>query len=299
MIDITPAELLNSPLAQKAAPWCRPLDNLELGIVLLAQPWIVGAGLRRSDVERQLSTLASSLPLGHLYFQRVNRAVAGLEARKVLIGSGDGRDKRFALTPEGFGALILNLHVLWADPTLDGSEFEFKLELVAHWNLTLDRLLTSIPDLSFPPEARFFFERIEQLTVFGKPVITPQLMKGAFSLIQLIAHQRDHVTRLKSGAETRLAQTSAVSEFFHTADLSQLNLDGFGEQAALVRSTPAVLELVRTIATSGAPQLTARAQIIRYEAYLDYLKRIESAYSSALNVVDINAFRRRIAGTGG
>lgn len=300
MIDFSPGQLLqNEALIAPIAPWCAPLDNLDLGIALVAQPWIVGAGLRRSDFERQLEALATSLPLGHVYFQRVNRAVANLESRGVLLGSGDGRDRRFALAPEGFAALILNLHVLRADPTLDGSEFEFKLELVAHWNLTLHRLLTSLPDIAFPPDMRSFFDRIEQLTVFGKAVITSQLIKDAFSVVQLIAHQRNNVVRLKSQAESRMTETHAQTEFFRTADLSQLNLDALGEQAAFLKDSPAMQEILRMVATSGAPQLSARARIIRYEAYLDYLKRLKSAYSShESNVVDINMFRQRLAGAG-
>jgi hypothetical protein len=299
VIEIKPNELLTSPLAQKAAPWCTALDNLELGIVLATQPWIVGAGLRRAEIERQLGVLASSLPIGNIYFQRVNRAVANLEKRAVLLGSGDDRDRRFALTPEGFAAFILNLLVLRSDPTLDGSEFEFKLELVAHWNLTLDRLLRSLPNISFPAGMQSFFDRLERVTVLGKPVITLELAKDAFNLRRLIAQQQTNVLGLKSQAETRLAQTHALSEFFRTADLSQLNIDGLGEHAALLRDSQALQEVVRTIAASGAPQLSARGQIIRYESYLDYLTRLEAEYSSGLNVVDINMFRRRVAGVGG
>jgi len=297
--EIPPKELLDSTLAEKVAPWCGALDNLDLGIVLATQPWIVGAGLRRAEIERQLGLLVSSLPIGNIYFQRVNRAVATLEGRAVLLGSGQGRDRRFALTPEGFAALILNLHVLRSDPTLDGSEFEFKLELVAHWNLTLDRLLSASPNIVFPTSMQSFFERLERLTVLGKPVLSMELIKDAFNLHRLIAQQRTNVLGLKSQAEGRLAQTHAMSEFFRTADLSQLNVDGLGEHAALLRDTEALQEVVRTIATSGAPQLSARGQIIRYESYLAYLTQLEAAYSSGPSVVDINMFRRRVAGLGG
>jgi hypothetical protein len=299
MDSITPDDLLNSTITRGVAPWCVALDNLELGIALLAQPWIEGTGLRRSDFERQLGALASSLPLGHVYFQRINRAVSNLESRGVLLGSGGDRDRRFVLAPEGFAALILNLHVLQADPTLDGREFEFKLELVAHWNLTLDRLLTSPPDIVPPSSMQSFFERVEQLTVLGKSLITFQVIKDAFSLTRLIGHQRANVTRLKSQAEARLAQTHTLTEFFRTADLSQLNLEGLTDQAVLLKDSPAMQEVLRTIATSGAPQLNARAQIIRYETYLDYLDRLEHTYSSELKIVDINLFRRRVAGAGG
>jgi hypothetical protein len=296
---IQPKELLDSPLTGKAAPWCAVLDNLDLGIVLATPPWIVGAGLRRADIERQLGVLASSLPIGNIYFQRVNRAVATLESRAMLSGSGHDRDRRFALTPEGFAALILNLHVLRSDPTLDGSEFEFKLELVAHFNLAFDRLLSAPPNIVFPPSMQSFFERLERLTVLGTPVLNMDLIENAFNVRRLIAEQRSNVIGLKSQAEARLAQTHAMSEFFRTADLSQLNVDGLGEHAALLRDTEVLQEVVRTIATSGAPQLSARGQVIRYESYLAYLAQLEAIYSSEPNVVDINMFRRRIAGLGG
>jgi len=275
------------------------LDNLDLGIALVTQPWIVGSGLRRAEIERHLGLLSSSLPIGNIYFQRVNRAVATLESRSLLLGSGQDRDRRFVLTPEGFAALILNLHVLRSDPTLDGSEFEFKLELVAHFNLTLDRLLSAASRIAFPASMQSFFERLERLTVLGKPVLSMDLIKDAFDIHRLIAQQRTNVSGLKSLAEARLAQTHAVSEFFRTADLSQLNVDGLGEHAALLRDTNALQEVVRTIATSGAPQLSARGQIIRYESYLAYLTQLMAVYSSEPNVVDITMFRRRVAGLGG
>ncbi len=107
------------------------------------------------------------------------------------------------------------------------------------------------------------------------------------------------MTRLKSQAEARQAQTHALTEFFRTADLSQLNVEGLADQVALLKESPALQEVLRTIATSGAPQLNARAQVIRYEAYLAYLDRLEHTYSSELKIADINLFRRRLAGAGG
>jgi hypothetical protein len=69
-----------------------------------------------------------------------------------------------------------------------------------------------------------FFDRLERVTVLGKPVITLELIKDAFNLRRLIAQQQTNVLGLKSQAEARLAQTHALSEFFRTADLSQLNI---------------------------------------------------------------------------
>lgn len=300
MIDFSPGQLLeNATLVAPVAPWCAALDNLGLGVVLIAQPWIVGSGMRRADFERQLAALATSLPLGPIYFQRINRAVADLEARGVLEGAGDGRDRRFTLAPGGFAALILNLHVLRADPTLDGSEFEFKLELAAHWNLTLRRLLASPPDVALPSGMRAFFKRVEELTVFGKPVISIELIETAFNVTQLIEQQRKHVADLKTKAEAQLTQTEAQAEFFRTADLSQLASEALGEQAALLKDSPAIQEVVRMIASSGAPQLSARARIVRYEAYLDYLKRLENVYSSGdSNIADLTVLRQRLADEG-
>ena len=48
MTAITPQILLDNPeLVEPLAPWCVILDNLELGILLVAQPWLAVDGLRR------------------------------------------------------------------------------------------------------------------------------------------------------------------------------------------------------------------------------------------------------------
>jgi hypothetical protein len=104
MNEISPTFLLEHPeLVEPAAPWCVWLKNLELGVLLLAQPWIGGGGLRRADLEHQLARLAAAdLPVGPVYFQRINRAVAALVDRGQLAGEAAGRRPGFVITPQGF-----------------------------------------------------------------------------------------------------------------------------------------------------------------------------------------------------
>lgn len=299
MIDFRPDQLLRNPaLVIPVAPWCDVLENLDLGIILLAQPWLAGMGLRRSDFERQLGQLAASLPIGPLYFQRISRAVASLERRGVLRGAGKGRDRRFVLTPGGFAALIVNLHVLRDDPTLDGREFELKRELVAMWNLTIDRLLTSAAEIALAPETLSFFSQIDRLSIWGRQVITTQVVKDAFNIRRLIALQQENLERLKTQSEARLVETRSQMEFLRGADFTQLDFATLGEHAAILKDNPALLEIIRGIAASAAPQLSVEAQIIRYDAYLTYLDRLKHTYATELKVVDISEFRRRVAGAG-
>lgn len=300
MVDFTPDFLLQNPaMVRPAAAWCVALDNIELGILLLTQPWLAGEGLGRADLERQLAELASDMPIGTVYFQRVNRAVADLERRGALRGTGSGRSRRFTLAPPGFAALILNLHVLRADPTLDGHEFELKRELVAMWNLLLDRLLASPPEIQIAPDVAHFFAEVDALSLWGRPVITPEVVRETFDILRLIQTQHDRVRLLKSAAENRLAETRAQAELLRTADLSQLDLGALGERVAILKDNPELLEMIRGLATSAMPQLAVQARIKRYDAYLTYLDGLTQTYAKELKVVDIDLFRRRVAGQGG
>jgi hypothetical protein len=200
----TPASLLDDPEVTAEAPWCATLDNLELGILILAVPWASGLGLRRAELERQLERL--KLPLGPLYFQRVKRAVARLEEIGALGATGDGRSRRFVATPEGFAALLLNLCVLRGDPTLDGSEFELKRTVVAllsHFLEQVSELPEREPRLS--PLTEPFFAAIEALTVLGRPVISDEIETKALDILSLIAEQRRQV-------ELRLSQLSPTPD---------------------------------------------------------------------------------------
>jgi hypothetical protein len=297
MVDFEPEQLLQNPdVVTPVAPWCSVLKNLDLGIVLLAQPWIAGEGLRRGDLERDLRELTASLPIGSLYFQRISRTAADLEKRGILRGKGVGRERKFVLTPQGFASLILNLYLLQEDPTLDGSEFELKRELVAMWNLTFDRVLQSLEQIPLGSEVAAFFEEVDRLTLFGKQVITAQTLKEAFSVLRLVATQREKIDRMKSQVEARAQETQAQIELLRAADLSKLDLSAFGDRMAIFKDNPALMELVRGIATSAVPTLSIEAQIMRYEAYLEYLNQLERAYRTHLKVVDISKVRRRLAG---
>lgn len=299
MVDFTPAFLLKNPaVVQRAAPWCVKLENVELGVLLVTQPWIAGLGLRRADIERQLSELASEMPLGKIYFQRINRAVAHLEGCGALQGTGTGRSRRFVLAPQGFAALILNLNVLEADPTLDGTEFELKRELVAMWNLMLEQVLASPPEIVISPEVAGFFAEVDALSIWGRSVITVDVVRESFDVLRLIRVQRERVQSLKTAEENRLAATRAQAELLRTADLSQIDL-GPGEQAAFLKDNPELLEMIRSLATGAMPQLSVLTRIRRYDAYLTYLDEIETTYAKELKVVDIDVFRRRVAGQEG
>ncbi len=171
----TPTFLLgNTGMLAAAAPWCRPLENLDLGILLLVQPWLSGEGMRRARMQQELARLAEGLPLGPTYFQRIKRSVSRLEEMGALRGSGDGRSRRFVMTPAGFASFILNLRVLRADPTLDGSEFELKRAVVSLWNVALDRL-AELPDgTNLPPRMEKFLDEVERIEIHGQRVITPR-----------------------------------------------------------------------------------------------------------------------------
>lgn len=298
-MDLTATFLLTNPaVVQRAAPWCVTLDSIELGVLLVTQPWIAGDGLRRAEVERRLSELACEMPLGQVYFQRVNRAVARLEQCGCLLGAGSGRHRGFVLAPQGFAAMILNLQFLDADPTLDGTEFEMKRELVATWNLMLEQVLASPPEIVLSPDLDEFFATVDALSIWGRPVITRDVVRETFDVLRLIDAQRGRVATLKREAEVRLAEARIQAEVLRTADLSEVDL-GPGHQAELLRSNPELLEMIRSLAMGAMPRLSAQARISRYEAYLTYLDDLATSYARELKVVDIDAFRRRVAGHGG
>lgn len=297
MEEVSPEVLLGSPeLVTPVARWCAVLDNLELGLVLLSQPWIAGLGLRRADFERHLGELATSMPLGNVYFQRVNRVVADLEKRGVLLGTGGGRDRRFTLTPQGFAALLLNLRVLRTpDPTLDGSEFEFKRELAAMWNLMMERILESPPEHEFAPAITLFFTQVDQLQIWGRPVITADVVRDAFNVLRLIDLQQTNVARLKHQAEERFVQTRAQVSLLRNVDFSKIDWSAMGEGVAAIKDDPALVEMVRKVATSVAPELGVEVQVARYSGYLDYLESLKRIYSRELKFVDISVFRARVS----
>jgi len=293
---LSPEFLLeHAEMVTPSAPWCVVLDNLELGTLLLAQPWLAGDGLRRADLERQLTGLATELPLGPVYFQRVNRAVARLEAIGAVAGVGSGRSRRFLATPPGFGALLLNLRVLRRDPTIDGSEFELKRALVAMWNLVLERL-ARLPDHgALPPDAKRFLEDVDRLTVLGQRVVTEQVVDEALDVLRLVAIQREHIIRRLDEARERLRLAEVRAGTLRDVDPARLGSGTASGTANPPVGAPGALATVVALATSVLPQLSLRATVLRYERYRHYLDGLTTLYAAELKTVDLGVVRGMLA----
>jgi hypothetical protein len=293
MDNANPAVLLQNPqLVQAFAPWCVILDNLELAIILLAQPWIAGGGVRRAELERRVERLNQQMPLGPVYFQRINRAVAGLEERQCLCGSGSGRARGFVTTPQGFTALVLNLNVLEADPTLDPGEFEFKLSLVAMWNMALERVGELPDEIQVASEDEQFFEAVEGLTVLGRKVVSDELMSRALDVLRLIEAQRKRVQDLRSIAQARLSESEKEVGLLESVDLTRLS-----ESANALVENPEAAAMVRNLAAVTLPRLSGETSLLRYDAYLSYLDSLAKLYAKQFRVVDIEVLKR-ISGHG-
>lgn len=286
MATATPELLLRNPeLVAPVAPWCVTLDNLELAVLLLTQPWLADRGLRRAELERQLARLAADLPLGPVYFQRVKRAVARLEEIGAVGGAGGGRVRRFTATPRGLAGFILNLMVLRADPTVDGSEFELKRALAAMWNLALGRLDELPEEALVSPESEAFFDELEELTVLGERAVDREVLVAALDVLGLIARQRERVEGLLRSARRRLAAAEAEAEALAGLDLSRLAEEGFAGAASLLAGAPGTLAVVREMASGVLPRLSRSAALLRYQAYLSYLDDLASLYAGELRSV--------------
>jgi len=294
MNELSPDFLLaNADLVRPLAPWCVWLDNLEMAILLLAQPWLAGGGLRRAALERQLLRLGNDMPLGAVYFQRISRSVAALEERGQMRGHGSGRARSFTVTPEGFAALILNLQVMRSDPTVDGSEFEFKRALVAICSLILDCLSSRSSELEVGTEVGGFLDAVEGLDLWDRPVVTDRILADAFDVMHLIDVQRARVRDLLEGAEHRLERSRAAARMMEGVRPRLPDVVGdVGGAHQLHRLVDAVWPL----AAGAAPELAARAAVIRFTVYLEYLDRLASLYSERLGVVDLATFRRVVGG---
>lgn len=293
MKELTPAFLLQSPeLVTLVAPWCVRLDNLELGILLLVQPWLAVGGLRRAELERRIAGLAGELPLGPVYFQRVKRTVARLEEIGAVRGTSETADRgqKFVATPQGFAVFILNLHVLSTDPTLDGSEMELKRALVSRCNLILDWLSELPEEVLTPPEIEAFFEEVEGLSVYGQRVITAQVISEALDVLRLLASQREKVEERLRAARHRLAEPTSEAGALLELDLTRLTTDGSGA-AALLAGTPGALGLIREMASGVLPRLSRQATVLRHEHYLRYLDELAALYAGELKTVALDSVR--------
>ena len=263
--------LSHPELVTPTSPWCVRVDNLELGTLLLAQPWLVGEGIRRATLERRLAALAADLPLGAIYFQRVKRAVTHLVSIGAMDTIGEGRACRFVTTPRGFATLLINLRVVDADPTVDGAEFELKRALVSMWSLVLEQL-NEVPDAALPapstPTERFF-EQVEALEVLGTRLIDDAFVEEAFDVLRLIAEQRRQVTLLLEIAEVRLAGAETAARSAESIDLTRLVPEtlapGIFDDPSLEAARRAgTLALVQHRVEGVLPTLHARASIDRY-----------------------------------
>ncbi len=280
MEQITTAFLLDNPeLVLPVAPWCRVLDNLELVTCMLAQPWVAGKGVKRAELERQLQALAAELPLGRIYFQRVNRATKALAACGLLGVVGSGRTRRFVLRPRGFAGLILNLRYLHSDPTMDGSEMEIKRSLVGMWNLLVERWL-EVPREVPPEEGEVgFLSEAEALGLWGQSVLPEARVRRAMDVRELIALQRQKVSSLRSETREALRPATASSQMLRGLDVTGSH--GTGR------------ELIPVLVRRTLPALSLRARLLRYEAYLGYLDSLDALYGAELRVADFAMFRQR------
>jgi hypothetical protein len=293
MNDMSPASLLGHPeIVTPTAPWCCWLGNLELGILLLTQPWLSDAGLSRADLERRLGRWGADMPVGAVYFQRVSRASAALEAGGQLAGRGAGRSRRFSLTPAGFAAMLLNLQIVRDDPTVDGRRFEFQRALVSMANVVLDRLLELPSDPGLGPSLDEWFDAVDALEVLGRPVMTDAVYADAFNVLRLVERQQERVRQLERLAEARLSSAAAPAALARQARLAQAD----GLPGTTDADLTAMLQTARSLAAAGLPQLAARADIVRYRAYHRYLAELTTLYASELKVVDMARFRRAMTG---
>jgi hypothetical protein len=295
-MDLSPDFLLQNPdLVTPVAPWCVSLDNLELGILLLSLPWLAGDGLRRADLERQIARLAVELPLGPVYFQRVKRTVARLEEIGTLRGTGDRTGRLFVTTPQGFAVLLLNLHVLRSDPTVDGAEFELKRALAAMCNVVMERLLELPDEVEVPPEVEGFFGEVERLTVLGERVITDEVAEEALDVLRLIASQRVLVDGMLQAARRRLAEAESAALALRGFHLSRLREDSLMRAVAFLEDAPGGLSLIREMATGDMPRLTQRSAVLRYEHYLRYLDELGALHARELRSDPLESVRGLMA----
>lgn len=291
----TPAFLLDHPeLVHPVAPWCTWLENHELGILLLAQPWLAGPGLRRSELQASLERLAADLPVGPVYFQRVSRAAEALEERSQLVAEGGGRARRYRTTASGLAALLLNVQVLRADPTVDGSEFELKRALVALWNLVAGRMAGVSDGQESSLAMARVLDELEGLTVWGQPVITDQVVDDAFDVLRLIRTQREGLARLEQEARQRLT-TLAARHRLVAPEAARRGRRGPKAAAQAGPDLREALAIVRVVATGVAPRLGCEAALLRYRAYGDYLDRLAKLYARELRVVDLATMRRALS----
>jgi hypothetical protein len=288
-----PERFLEHPAIGVLAPWCVRLDNLELVIALALQPVLAPKPLRRAELEEQLMRLADRLPVGPVYLQRVIRAVARLEEAGILRGAGAARSRRFTLTPEGFAALLVNLRVLDADPTIDGGEFELKKEIVSVWHLTIDQAKHEGGlSIAVGSQLREFWDQVVQVSIGGLLVMPPDVVEDTLNLFRLIDRQRQRVLLLVERERIELKRDEEQVAFFRTAD--------FATVAAMappgVNMTPELWEGMRLAAQTNAFVHTSRSKLLRYQSFLGYLNSLDALYRPEFKDIEFEDLRRLAKG---
>jgi len=221
-------------------------------------------------------------------YSTVKRAVARLEEIGAVRGLDEGRSQRFAATPQGFAAFILNLRVLRGDPTLDGAEFELKRALVAMCNLILERLAELPEEVPAPPEVEGFFAEAERISVLSHRVVTDDSVRDALDVLRLIAKQRERMDKMLQVARHKLALAEAEAGALRGLDFSH-------EIAALLADAPGTLAMVREMASGVLPRLSQRATVLRYEHYLRYLDDLARVHAGELKTVALDSVRAFLA----
>jgi hypothetical protein len=288
-----PERFLEHPAIGVLAPWCVRLDNLELVIALALQPVLAPKPLRRAELEEQLMQLADRLPCGPVYLQRVIRAVARLEEAGILRGTGASRSRRFTLTPEGFAALLVNLRVFDADPTINGGEFELKKEITSVWHLTIDQAKHEGGlSIAVAPELRAFWDKVVQVTIAGMDVMPPDVVADTLNIFRLIDRQRQRLLPLIERERAELKRDEEKVAFFRTADFTTV--------AAMARPgvemTREMWEGLRLAAQTNAFVHTSRSKLLRYQSFLDYLDSLDALYRPDFKEIAFEDLRRLAKG---
>ena len=175
---------------------------------------------------------------------------------------------------------MLNLQVVRDDPTVDGRWFEFKRALVSMANVVLDPALDE------------WFDAVDTLEVWGRPVMNDAVYADAFNVLRLVERQQERVRQLERLAEALLSSAATPAALARQARLTQVDR----AEGTTYADLATMLRTARSLATAGLPQLAARADLVRYRSYQGYLVELATLYASELRVVDIGLFRDAMTG---
>lgn len=257
-----------------STPWARKLDALEIWTAMSVAPWSWNEGLRVAEIERQLVQVATSLSLGAVYFQRVNRMVADLAGAKILKTCGTKRACRYLLTPEGFVSVVLNMTASFADPTVDASEFESKRMLAEIHGASL-QLVTEDESSSGTTK---FCDNFDQVRLLGGRIMSREIAREAFSIHALLDRQIAHVTRLHAVALANVRQAqAAVSSHGDPTALRAALRDAFEVPGGAL--APEALRFAARTTMNPAAIVATDADVLRYTHQIEYLHALKIFYA--------------------